>query len=171
MSAPLRIHDQILRSGIEDRCGYVFTTAGDAFCAAFHRASDAVTAAGQIQKALGEAAWPGPALRVRIGVHLGEAEERGGDYFGPTVNTAARVEAAGHGGQVLITDPVRTAANSIGTIDLGEHSLKDVPDRVRIFKLAMVSSRRCALSAGVVRTVRRWRLRSWAERTTFDISA
>jgi hypothetical protein len=68
-------------------------------------------------------------------VHLGEAEERAGDYFGPTVNTAARVEAAGHGGQVLITDPVRTAANTAGVTDLGEHSLKGVPEHVRIFQV------------------------------------
>ena len=47
---------------------------------------------------------------MRIGLHLGEAEERAGDYFGPVVNTTARVEAAGHGGQTLITDAVRAAA-------------------------------------------------------------
>ena len=49
-------------------------------------------------------------MRVRMGLHLGEAEERGGDYFGPVVNTTARVEAAGHGGLTLITEPVRIAA-------------------------------------------------------------
>jgi class 3 adenylate cyclase len=121
MSASLRIPDDVVRTRIEERGGYVFTTAGDAFCAAFQRASDAVAAAEQIQEALDAAPWPGPALRVRIGVHLGEAEERSGDYVGPTVNTAARVEAAGHGGQVLISDPVWAAANAAGVTDLGEH--------------------------------------------------
>ena len=54
-----------------------------------------------------------------MGLHLGEAEERGGDYFGPVVNIAARVEAAGHGGQVLITEPVRIAAELGDVTDLG----------------------------------------------------
>lgn len=63
-----------------------------------------------------------------MGLHLGEAEERGGDYFGPVVNTAARVEAAGHGGQVLITEAVRLAASvpPQDTTDLGVHGLRDV---------------------------------------------
>ncbi|MDW3212972.1 MAG: adenylate/guanylate cyclase domain-containing protein [Ilumatobacteraceae bacterium] len=135
MAASLRVHDDVVRTGIEQRGGYVFTTAGDAFCAAFQRASDAVGAAEQIQEALDAAPWPGPSLRVRMGVHLGEAEERAGDYFGPTVNTAARVEAAGHGGQVLITDSVRTAANVVGVTDLGEHPLMGVPERVRIYQV------------------------------------
>jgi len=69
-----------------------FTTAGDSFAAAFSRASDAEAA----QAALAEVSWPGPALRVRMGLHLGESEERGGDYFGPVVNLTARLEAAGH---------------------------------------------------------------------------
>ena len=73
---------------------------------------DSVRAATQSQSALINATWPGPVLKVRMGVHLGEAEERGGDYFGPVVNTAARVEAAGHGGQTLFTEPVRIAAGA-----------------------------------------------------------
>jgi class 3 adenylate cyclase len=112
MSASLLVHDAILRGAIEGSGGYVFTTAGDSFAAAFGRASDAVRAATESQRALTDAVWPGPALKVRMGLHLGEAEERGGDYFGPVVNTAARVEAAGHGGQVLITEPVRIAAGA-----------------------------------------------------------
>jgi len=135
MSASLQVHDEIVRAGIEGRGGYIFATAGDAYCASFQRASDAVAAAEQIQSTLGQAVWPGPPLRVRIGVHLGESEERGGDYFGPTVNTAARVETAGHGGQILITDPVRTAAALVGALDLGEHSLKDLPGKVEIFQI------------------------------------
>ena len=61
----------------------MFTTAGDSFAAAFGRASDAVRAATESQRALIDATWPGPALKVRMGLHLGEAEERAGDYFGP----------------------------------------------------------------------------------------
>ena len=94
MSMSLLVHDAVLRSAIESTGGYVFTTAGDSFAAAFSRASDAVSAALAIQAGLADAVWPGPRLRVRVGMHLGEAEERGGDYFGPVVNTAG----AGRGG-------------------------------------------------------------------------
>jgi predicted ATPase/class 3 adenylate cyclase len=135
MSASLLVHDAILRSAIEGNDGYVFTTAGDSFAAAFGRASDAVRAATESQRALTNAVWPGPALKVRMGLHLGEAEERGGDYFGPVVNTAARVEAAGHGGQVLITEPVRIAAGVTDVTDLGVRSLRDVAGPLRLFQL------------------------------------
>jgi predicted ATPase/class 3 adenylate cyclase len=134
MSASLLVHDGILRESIEAAGGYVFTTAGDSFAAAFQRASDAVTAAATVQDRLLEAGWPGPALRVRIGLHLGEAEERGGDYFGTVVNTTARVEAAGHGGQVLMTEAVRLAATANG-VDLGLHSLRDVDHPVHLHQL------------------------------------
>jgi predicted ATPase len=134
MSASLLVHDAVVRSAIESAGGYVFTTAGDSFAAAFSRASDAVSAAAAIQAGLDDAVWLGPALRVRIGMHLGEAEERGGDYFGPTVNMAARVEAAGHGGQTLLTDSVRSAAR-LTARDLGVHELRDVDEPVRLFQL------------------------------------
>ncbi len=135
MSASLLVHDAILRGAIEGSGGYVFATAGDSFAAAFGRASDAVRAAMESQRALADAVWPGPVLRVRMGLHLGEAEERGGDYFGPVVNTAARVEAAGHGGQVLITEAVRTAAAVAEVTDLGVRTLRDVAEPLRLFQL------------------------------------
>jgi class 3 adenylate cyclase len=99
VSASLQGHGEIVRIAIESRAGYVFTTARDAFCAAFQRASDAVAAAEAAQVALGTGGLPGPSLRVRMGLHLDEAEERGGGFFGPVVNTAARVEQAAHGRQ------------------------------------------------------------------------
>ena len=136
MAASLRLHDEIVRSGVEAHGGYVFTTAGDAFCAAFQRATDGVAAARAMQAALSSASWPGPELRVRVGLHLGEAEERNGDYFGPVVNLAARVESAGHGGQTLVTDVVRQAAQ-VDARDLGAHILRDVPDQVRIFQIGL----------------------------------
>ena len=135
MSASLLVHDSVLRAAIEGNGGYVFTTSGDSFAAAFGRASDAVRAATESQRALSNAGWPGPTLKVRMGLHLGEAEERGGDYFGPVVNTAARVEAAGHGGQVLITDAVRTAAGTTDVTDLGMRTLRDVAEQLRLFQL------------------------------------
>jgi len=134
MSASLQIHDQILRTYIEAAAGFVFTTAGDSFAAAFSRSSDAVDCALVIQDALGSASWPGPTLKVRIGLHLGEAEERGSDYFGPVVNLTARLESAGHGGQVLISDQARRAAE-VEAEDLGWHSLRNVPEPVHVFQL------------------------------------
>nr|NIQ52747.1 adenylate/guanylate cyclase domain-containing protein [Gemmatimonadota bacterium]NIR35210.1 adenylate/guanylate cyclase domain-containing protein [Actinomycetota bacterium]NIU72885.1 adenylate/guanylate cyclase domain-containing protein [Gammaproteobacteria bacterium]NIT65699.1 adenylate/guanylate cyclase domain-containing protein [Gemmatimonadota bacterium]NIW74169.1 adenylate/guanylate cyclase domain-containing protein [Gemmatimonadota bacterium] len=91
MAASLEVHDRIMRSEIAARGGYVFSTAGDAFAAAFATIGDAVAAALEIQRRLLAAAWPGPAVRVRMGIHTGEAEERDGDYFGPAVNRAARI--------------------------------------------------------------------------------
>lgn len=135
MSASSLVHDAILRGAIEGSAGYIFTTAGDSFAAAFGRASDAVRAATESRRALTDATWPGPVLRVRMGLHLGEAEERGGDYFGPVVNTAARVETAGHGGQVLVTDAVRTAAGVTDVSDLGMRTLRDVAEPLRLFQL------------------------------------
>ncbi|MEO1061511.1 MAG: adenylate/guanylate cyclase domain-containing protein [Actinomycetota bacterium] len=134
MSASLVVHDDLLREVIDEHQGYVFTTAGDAFCVAFQSVSQAVAAAETAQERLALAEWPGPPLRVRMGLHVGEAEERAGDYFGPTVNLAARVEAAAHGGQVIVTEAVRIAA-ALEVTDLGEHRLKDIPDLVRLHQL------------------------------------
>jgi class 3 adenylate cyclase len=134
MSASLEAHDHILRAAFGSRGGYVFTTAGDSFAVAFSRASDAVAAALQAQEALAETEWPGPVLKVRMGLHLGEAQERAGDYFGPVVNTTARLESAGHGGQVLLTDTVRQAAE-VTVKDLGVHQLRDVAEPVQVWQL------------------------------------
>ncbi len=143
MSASLRLHDSILRDAIEGHAGYVFTTAGDSFAAAFQDASVAASAAKAAQATLAQAVWPGPALLVRMGLHVGTAEERGGDYFGPDVNTTARVEAAGHGGQVLITDAVRSLAAIPASelTDLGVHRLRDVPEPLRLYQLGSESFR------------------------------
>lgn len=134
MSASLAVHDEVLRRVFESRGGYVFTTAGDSFAVAFGRASDAVAAAEAAQNELADAPWPGPALGVRMGLHLGEAEERAGDYFGSVVNLTARLEAAAHGGQVLMTDPVRQAARAMAR-DLGVHQLRDVAEPIRVWQL------------------------------------
>jgi predicted ATPase/class 3 adenylate cyclase len=134
MSESLALHDTIIRKSVEGVGGYIFCTGGDSFAAAFARPSDAVAAALAVQAELESACWPGPALRVRIGLHLGEAEERGGDYFGPPVNTAARVAAAGHGGQVVLTEVVRVTSG-VGATDLGVHHLRDVAEPMRLFQL------------------------------------
>ncbi|HYL51728.1 MAG TPA: adenylate/guanylate cyclase domain-containing protein, partial [Acidimicrobiia bacterium] len=82
MRSALGVHDELLRQAIEAHGGYVFSTAGDAFAAAFGRAADAVGAAVDGQRALHSERWPGGILlRVRMGIHTGEAVERDGDYF------------------------------------------------------------------------------------------
>src|SRR5262245_46396785 len=104
MTAALARHDVILRTAISEEGGYVFSTSGDAFAAAFGRAGVAVRAAMAAQRALQAERWPDDiALRVRMGIHTGEAVERDGDYFGPVLNRGARVMAAAHGGQVVVT--------------------------------------------------------------------
>jgi class 3 adenylate cyclase len=85
-------HDAILRGAVDVRGGHVFSTGGDALCAAFARAGDALGAARDAQRALQAESWPEPVtMRVRMGVHTGVADERDGDYFGTAVNRAARL--------------------------------------------------------------------------------
>jgi predicted ATPase len=122
---------------IEAHGGYVFATGGDGFAAAFGRAADAVGAALAGQDALAAESWPvGVTIRVRMGVHTGEAMERDGDYFGPSLNRSARLMAAGHGGQVLCS--LATAAlveGDVDLLDLGEHRLRDMERPLHIFQV------------------------------------
>ena len=135
MASALARHDEIVREAIESNGGFVFSTAGDAFAAAFDRAADAVTAAVEAQRALAGEDWPPPVtVPVRMGLHTGEAEERGGDYFGLAVNRAARVMDAGHGGQVLLSS-VTAALAGAETLDLGERRLKGLDDPVRLHQV------------------------------------
>ena len=137
MRAALAEHDEILRGVIDAHAGYVFATGGDGFAVAFGRAGDALRAAVQVQGRLGAYAWPGGAVvRVRIGVHTGEASERGGDYFGPVVNRTARLMAVAHGGQVVCSRA--TAALSGGEVpmrSLGEHRLRDLAAAELVFQV------------------------------------
>ena len=92
MREALARHDSILREAIVGHEGVVFSTGGDGVAAAFQRAGDAVAAAVAAQRSLQSESWPGATLlKVRMGLHTGETQERDGDYFGPPVNRAARV--------------------------------------------------------------------------------
>ena len=141
MAAALRRHDEILRTAIEDAGGYVFKTVGDAFCAAFATAPAAVRAALAAQQDLSEQSWlTSRPIAVRMGLHTGVCEERDGDYFGPVVNRAARLEAVAHGGQVLVSGA--TAELLAGALpggaqlrDLGPHRLKDLGRAEQVFQL------------------------------------
>ena len=134
--AALERHDEIVRSAIERRDGYVFATGGDGFAAAFSRAGDAVEAALQAQSALGAEEWPEDVpIRVRMGLHCGEAQERAGNYFGAVVNRAARLMSAGHGGQVLASAVVVSLVELDEVADLGEHRLRDLSAAERLWQV------------------------------------
>jgi predicted ATPase/class 3 adenylate cyclase len=138
MRSALPRHDEILRKAIEGHGGYVFATGGDGFAAAFTRPADAVAAAAQAQAELAAEPWPpGVAIAVRMGLHTGQADERDGDYFGPTVNRAARLMAAAHGGQVLCSAATAEllADADVPLTDLGEHRLRDLTGPQRVFQL------------------------------------
>jgi predicted ATPase/DNA-binding CsgD family transcriptional regulator len=115
---------------------------GDSVVGAFGRASDAVAAALDAQRALVCEAWPeGAQLRVRMAVHTGEAELRGeGNYFGPAVIRCARLRAIAHGGQVLVSQPtadlvVGRLPEGASLVDLGSHRLKDLGRPEQVFEL------------------------------------
>ena len=138
MGSALARHDQLLRRVLADHGGYVFATGGDGFAVAFSSATAAFKAAVGGQRGLRAEAWPALApLRVRMGLHGGEATERDADYFGPVVNRAARVMSVAHGRQVVMT---ATTAELLGDCDLagvvisdaGKHRLKGLqaPERL-----------------------------------------
>jgi len=139
MQRALARHDALLRTHIEEHGGQVFKTVGDAFCAAFADPAAALAAALHCQRALScEEATS--SLRVRMALHTGTAEQRGGDYFGPPLNRVARLLAAGHGGQVLLSaatqELVRDALpGGASLLDLGEHRLKDLIRPEHAFQL------------------------------------
>jgi len=141
MKGALARHDEILRAAVEAHRGSVVKTTGDGLHAAFAVADRALAAAVAAQRALVEESWDLPEpLRVRMGVHTGATEERDGDYYGPAVNRAARVSAAAHGGQILVSHVSEELARdtlppNVALRDLGEHRLRDLARAERVFQL------------------------------------
>jgi predicted ATPase/class 3 adenylate cyclase len=137
MRKALARHDRLLGDVIADHGGVVFSTMGDGVAAAFQSASAAVACAVQAQRLLHQVVWDtaGP-LRVRVGLHTGEAEVRDGDYFGTAVNRAARLVAVGHGGQVICSSATAELADAqVALVDLGEHRLRDLDRPVHVFQI------------------------------------
>ena len=127
MRMALAAHDEVLRTAIEAHGGFVFKHTGDGVCAAFASPRSAVDAAMAAQRAV--------ELPVRMGIATGEAELREGDYFGAVLNRAARVMAAGHGGQILLADSTAGLLSGVDLLDLGPRRLRDVPTPVGVFQV------------------------------------
>ena len=139
----LERHRQAMRAAFIEHGGYEHGTEGDSFFVVFGTAADAVAAAVQAQRALAAADWPTDGvIRVRIGLHTGEGRLSGGDYVGLDVHRAARIAAAGHGGQALVSETTAALAGSslpagVRLVDLGMHRLKDLPRPERLSQLTI----------------------------------
>src|SRR5690242_7804394 len=127
MQAALSKHDRVLRDAIEEHEGFIFSHTGDGVVAAFASPRSAVDAAVKAQLAL--------ELPVRMGIATGEAELREGDYFGAVLNRAARVMAAGHGGQILLAESTAGLLSGVDLVDLGPRRLRDLPTPVGLFQV------------------------------------
>jgi predicted ATPase/class 3 adenylate cyclase len=134
-------HHQILLEAIETNHGDVFQIIGDAFCAAFHKAGEALKAAVQAQQGLQSEAWEDCVIRVRMGLHTGEAELHNNEYQGYlTLSLVQRIMSAGHGGQILLSNVTENLLRGqlpkdVSLRDMGEHRFKDVPYPVRVFQV------------------------------------
>jgi class 3 adenylate cyclase len=130
-------HHRLLREACEQHLGFVVDGEGDALFVAFASAAEATLAAAEAQQALARHPWPDEnEIRVRIGLHTGEPRSIDGRYIGLDVHQAARVMAAGHGGQVLLSESTRTLLDERFEVrDLGEHRLKDLSGSQHLYQL------------------------------------
>jgi len=139
----LLAHHSVLREALAANGGHELRTEGDSFFIVFGSALQACVGAAAVQKALHAHQWPeGGAVRVRIGVHTGEATLVGNEYLGLDVHRAARVAAAGHGGQVLVSETTRALVDhalptGLRLKDLGVHRLKDLAQPEHLFQLTV----------------------------------
>jgi class 3 adenylate cyclase len=127
MRVALAAHDKVLRAAIEAHDGFLFSHTGDGVAAAFASPTSAVDAAVAAQREL--------ELPVRMGIATGEAELRDADYFGTVLNRAARVMAAGHGGQILVADSTAALLSGVDLLNLGPRRLRDVPIPLGVFQV------------------------------------
>jgi predicted ATPase/class 3 adenylate cyclase len=146
MPRALAEHDRLIRSAVETSHGRVFKTVGDAICADFPTAGDALAAAVAAQLAIESFLWHAldldAPLRVRMAIHQGRVGESSGELAGPVLNRLARLLAAGHGGQILIAGTAADALDqsSIAGLELrslGERRLRDVAGAERILHVVV----------------------------------
>ncbi len=139
----LERHHALLREAFGAGDGVEVMTEGDAFFEVFSSPVAAIAAAAQAQRLLAAEPWPaGSEVRVRMGMHSGEAVLGGDNYVGLDVHRAARIAAAGHGGQVLLSETTKTLADrslpaGVSLRDLGQHRLKDLPTPEHIYQLEL----------------------------------
>ena len=137
----LKRHRSLMRRAFADNGGTEVDTQGDAFFCVFRRAADALQAAADLQRAHAAEEWPpGSELRVRVGLHTGDAIRAGAGYVGTALHRAARVMSAGHGAQVLLSQPTADLAQDelpegLAVRDLGEHRLKDLSQSQHLYQL------------------------------------
>ncbi|HKJ39771.1 MAG TPA: adenylate/guanylate cyclase domain-containing protein [Anaerolineales bacterium] len=145
MKSALAKHDSILKEAIESNHGHIIKTTGDGVHAVFATAIDSVNATIQAQRELHSSftihnsSLP---LKVRMGMHTGEAELRDGDYYGSTLNRAARIMSIGHGGQILLSETTLQIAREhfpqeTSQLDLGEHNLKGLKHAEHVYQLSV----------------------------------
>jgi predicted ATPase/class 3 adenylate cyclase len=145
MPALLARHGQILREAMERNHGYVFQSSGDSFCAAFHSAQDALHAAVQAQRSLFTEPWSPAPIKVRMGIHTGEAQLQIDSQYRSyssytTLASTQRIMSAGHGGQILLSGATRELVRDAppagtGLIDLGVKHLKDLLRPEHLYQL------------------------------------
>jgi predicted ATPase/class 3 adenylate cyclase len=139
----LERHNRILRAAFAEHGGVERGTQGDSFLVMFREAPSALAAAAAAQRGLAAAIWPKAALvRIRMGLHTGLGTLGGDDYVGLDVNRAARIAAAAHGGQVLVSDATRALTESalpagLSFRPLGQHSLRDLGRSEEIHQLVV----------------------------------
>ena len=156
----LKKHNEILRNAVESNNGFVFKTVGDAYCCAFEKAEDALNAAVEAQINLANEKWGEAVIKIRIGIHSGNAEWNGNDYMGYiTLARVARVMSAAYGDQILVSNDAFVLclegsktlrknekekeslslgdfeANEISFRDLGERRMKDIIKPIRLFQI------------------------------------
>ena len=141
MKSIMAQHDDLIRTVVETSKGQVVKKTGDGFHAAFVSTQDCLNACIRAQQELMNKDWDEiGSLQVRMGIHVGEAQPREGDYYGTTVNRAARIMSAANGGQVLLSAAAAgllfdQLPEDVSLIDLGEHRLKDLQRPDHIFQL------------------------------------
>jgi len=149
MQVSLVRHDQILESVVKAQNGSAVKTIGDSMLAVFQSAIDAVQAAVDAQRLLVAEDWQPEIghVAVRMALHSGVAQQREGDYYGPVTNRAARLLYAGHGNQILLSSTTHALVQDnlpqdVILLDMGRHRLRNIPQPVRIYQLAMSGFRR-----------------------------
>jgi class 3 adenylate cyclase len=143
MAVALTHHNALLLNAFATNGGVVVKDKGDGFIVAFASAIDGIASAFRAQLSLHAAEWPPEigVLKVRMALHTGALESEDGDYHGPVINRAARIEGVANGGQVLVSDATRALTeqmlpHGVSLIDLGSYALRGMARPEHLFQIA-----------------------------------